>query len=153
MSLIMCLSLIYTPLCLADTPPSVELDFLANGKITGIMEGRPAPYSGVLLDNIAAAKIFIDRKYLEEEWNLRLQYELEKERARLNVIVESQKVSLESLQDRHTLLMRIKDDEIQRLSNVAVSKEDYSTWWAAGGMVIGISLTLAVVFALDAGIN
>ena len=153
-SLFLCVSLAYAPFCYADTPPpSLGLDFLANGKITGIVEGRRAPYSGVLLDNIAAAKIFIDRKYLEEEWNLRLQYELEKERARLNVIVESQKASLESLRDRHTLLMQIKDSEIERLSNIAVNKEDYSTWWAAGGLVAGIGLTLAVVFAVDAGIN
>ena len=49
--------------------------------------------------------------------------------------------------------MQIKDSEIERLSNIAVNKEDYSTWWAVGGLVAGIGLTLAVVFAVDAGTN
>ena len=49
--------------------------------------------------------------------------------------------------------MDIKDEEIKRLSDMAAGKEDYSTWWAVGGVVVGIGLTLAVVFAVDAGVN
>ena len=46
--------------------------------------------------------------------------------------------------------MDIKDEEIKRLSDIAAGKEDYSTWWAVGGVVVGIGITLAVVFAVDA---
>jgi hypothetical protein len=49
--------------------------------------------------------------------------------------------------------MKIKNDEIKRLSDIAAGKKDYTTWWAVGGVVVGIGLTLAVVFAVDAGMN
>ena len=144
-SLVLCFSLAYAPVCLAEDLPK--------GKITGLSKGEHAPYTGVLLDNIAAARFFSDKKYLEEQFDLKLQYELGKQKARLDLTIQSQKASLDALQEKHTTLMDIKDEEIKRLSDIAAGKEDYSTWWAVGGVVVGIGLTLAVVFAVDAGVN
>ena len=144
-SLILCFSLVYAPVCLAENTP------IPKGKITGLSKGEHAPYTGVLLDNIAAAKVFSDKKYLEEQFELKLQYELGKQKARLDLTIQSQKASLDSLQEKHTTLMKLKDDEIKRLSDLAAGKEDYTTWWAAGGIIVGIGLTIAVVYAVDAG--
>ena len=146
-SLILCFSLAYAPVCLAEDTP------IPKGKITGLSKGEHAPYTGVLLDNIAAARVFSDKKYLEEQFDLKLQYELGKQKARLDLTIQSQKASLDALQEKHTTLMDIKDEEIKRLSDIAAGKEDYSTWWAVGGVVVGIGLTLAVVFAVDARTN
>jgi len=49
--------------------------------------------------------------------------------------------------------MKLKDDEIKRLSDLAAGKEDYTTWWAVGGVIVGIGLTIAVVYAVDTGAN
>ena len=144
-SLILCFSLVYAPVCLAEDTP------IPKGKITGLSKGEHAPYTGVLLDNIAAAKIFSDKKYFEEQWELKLQYELGKQKARLDLTIQSQKASLDALQEKHTTLMKLKDDEIKRLSDLAAGKEDYTTWWAVGGVVVGIGLTIAVVYAVDTG--
>tara|TARA_Y100001938_G_C8063066_1_gene418512 strand:- start:1141 stop:1602 length:462 start_codon:yes stop_codon:yes gene_type:complete len=143
-SLILCFSLAYAPICIAENTP------IPKGKITGLSKGEHAPYTGVLLDNIAAARVFSDKKYLEEQFNLKLQYELGKQKARLDLTIQSQKASLDSLQEKHTTLMKLKDDEIKRLSDLAASKEDYTTWWTVGGVVVGIGLTIAVVYAVDA---
>ena len=145
-AIILCFSLAWAPVCFADVP-------LPQGKLTGLNKGEEAPYSGVLLDNIAAARIFTDKKYFEEQWQLKLQYELGKQKASLDLIIQSQKASLDALQEKHISLMKIKNDEINRLSDIAAGKKDYSTWWAVGGVVVGIGLTLAVVFAVDAGVN
>lgn len=145
-AIILCFSLAWAPVCFADTP-------LPQGKITGLKKGEKAPYSGVLLDNIAAAKMFTDKKYFEEQWKLKLEFELGKQKARLDLTIQSQKASLDALQEKHTSLMKIKNDEIKRLSDIAAGKKDYTTWWAVGGVVVGIGLTLAVVFAVDAGMN
>ena len=145
-ALILCFSLAYTPVCLAD-------DMLPKGKITGLSKGEHAPYAGVLLDNIAAARIFSDKKYFEDQWQLKLQYELGKQKARLDLTIQSQKASLDALQEKHTTLMKLKDDEIKRLSDLAAGKEDYTTWWAVGGVIVGIGLTIAVVYAVDAGVS
>ena len=117
------------------------------------MKGQKAPYSGVLLDNVSAARIFTDKKYFEDQWKLKLEYELGKERAKLNLKIETQKASLDALQEKHTTLINLKDKEIERLTEIAAGKEDYSTWWAVGGVLAGIGLTLAVVFAVNAGVN
>ena len=146
-SLILCFSLVYAPVCFAEDTP------IPKGKITGLSKGEHAPYTGVLLDNIAAARVFSDKKYLKEQFDLKLQYELGKQKARLDLTIQSQKASLDALQEKHTTLIDIKDEEIKRLSDIAAGKEDYSTWWAVGGVVVGIGLTLAVVFAVDAGVN
>ena len=143
-ALVLCFSLVYAPVCLAEDP-------LPKGKITGLSKGEHAPYTGVLLDNIAAARVFSDKKYLQEQFDLKLQYELGKQKARLDLTIQSQKASLDSLQEKHATLMKLKDDEIKRLSDIAVGKEDYTTWWAVGGVIVGIGLTIAVVYAVDAG--
>ena len=145
-ALVLCFSLALAPVCFAEEP-------IPKGKITGLMKGQHAPYSGILLDNVSAARIFTDKKYFEDQWKLKLEYELGKERAKLNLKIETQKIALEALQEKHTTLINLKDEEIKRLSDIATGKEDYSTWWAVGGVVVGIGLTLAVVFAVDAGVN
>ena len=137
-SLIVCFSLAAAPVCLAEETP------IPKGKITGLAKGEHAPYTGVLLDNIAAARIFSDKKYFEEQWQLKLQYELGKQKAKLDLTIQSQKASLDSLQEKHSTLMKLKDDEIKRLSDLAAGKEDYTTWWAVGGVIVGIGLTIGI---------
>ena len=58
-----------------------------NGRITGLRYRQPAPYSGVLLNTVAAARLLTNREYTEEQWKLRLNYELAKQRAELNLII------------------------------------------------------------------
>ena len=137
--LICCLALLPV-IALADIPP--------NGRITGLRYNQRAPYSGVLLNTIAAAQLLKEKDYSEEQWNLRLQYELAKQSAELNLIIESQKVSFQALEQKHTTLISIKNSEIERLSSIAVNQNDYSTWWAVGGVVVGIGLTIAVVYGV-----
>ena len=133
-ALVLCFSLALAPVCFAEEP-------IPKGKITGLMKGQHAPYSGILLDNVSAARIFTDKKYFEDQW------------IKLNLKIETQKIALEALQEKHTTLINLKDEEIKRLSDIATGKEDYSTWWAVGGVIVGIGLTLAVVFAVDAGVS
>ena len=147
LALFICFCLVYTPVCFAEDSA------LPKGKITGLSKGEHAPYTGVLLDNIAAARVFSNKKYFEEQWQLKLQYELGKQKAKLDLTIQSQKASLDALQEKHTTLMKLKDDEIKRLSDLATGTEDYTTWWAVGGVLVGIGLTIAVVYAVDAGTN
>ena len=123
------------------------------GKITGLNYGQKAPYTGVLLNSIAAAKLLTDKRFSDEQWKLKLQYELAKESARLNLIIETQKVSYEFLQKKHKTLIDIKNNEIKRLSQIVFNTNDYSIWWASGGIVVGISLTIAVAYAIRTGIK
>lgn len=121
------------------------------GKITGLQAGEKAPYSGVLLNSTAAAKLLAEQNYTRDQWKLKLEYELAKQSTQLNLTIESQKISYVALEKKHWTLMRIKDQELKRLSKIVSNKNDYSIWWASGGVIVGIGLTIAVVYAVHAG--
>ena len=128
-----------------ERPPTV---LSVRPRIMGIKEGEVAPYTGVLLNTIAAARVFTEKNYSNEECRLRIAYEVEREIARVNMLLESTKVSMEFMEKRYVSIISIKDTEIKRLSEVANNNNDYSVWWATGGIVAGIGLTLAVVYGV-----
>ena len=150
-SLLAILCMLFAPMvALADQPePLVP----PNGRITGLRYQQKAPYSGVLLNTVAAARLLTNREYNEEQWKLRLDFELAKQRAELNLIIETQKASYSALQQKHTTLIQIKNDEIERLSEITSNTNDYSVWWATGGVVVGVALTIAVVYAVQPGLK
>ena len=98
LSVVLCLCMAFLPtIVLADEPLLPP-----KGKITGLRYKQPAPYSGVLLNSVAAAKLLTSKDFSEKQWELKLQYELAKLRAELSLVIESQKVSYSSLKDKHT---------------------------------------------------
>jgi len=137
-----CLALLPT-IALADEPLLPPA-----GKITGLRYKQPAPYSGVLLNSVAAAKLLTNKDFSDKQWELKLKYELAKQSALLNLTIESQKISYQALESKHTVLTNIKNDEIERLSKLAANTNDYSTWWATGGVVVGIVLALVTVYGV-----
>lgn len=135
------------PMIAISDPPELP----PQPRITGIQKGEEAPFSGVLLNTIAAAKMFTEKDYSLQQCDLRVRYEVDKEMAKLNAIIQSQRASYESLEKKYETIITIKDREIKRISDIASNTNDYSVWWAAGGVVAGIALTLAVVYAVKAG--
>lgn len=137
--------------CLAYMPTIVFADeplLPPRGKITGLRYKQPAPYSGVLLNSVAAAKLLTSKDFSDKQWQLKLEYELAKQSTRLSLTIESQKVSYQALQAKHKTLIDIKNKEITRLSRIAANTNDYSQWWATGGVVVGIVLTLVTVYGV-----
>lgn len=133
---------------LADTPPASTPD--ETPKVTGIKKGEEAPYSGVLLNTAAAAKIFADKDFSTQECIMRINFEVQKEHLRMQLLLDNTKLSLDIMDNKYTAIIDIKDNEINRLSKVALeNSNNYSTWWAAGGVIAGIALTIAVVYAVD----
>jgi hypothetical protein len=132
------------PLPLLANPPESDPP-----RITGIKEGEPAPYDGVLLNTSAAARTFIDKEYSAKECELRINFEVQKESLRMRLLLDTTRVSLEATEKRYNSIITIKDEEIERLSQIVSDRpNDHSVWWAAGGIVVGIGLTIAVVYAV-----
>ena len=161
-AIILSLMLAFPVVAFADPPPVTETQpessearsetlptvLSVRPRIMGIKEGEVAPYTGVLLNTVAAARIFTEKNYSNEECRLRIAYEVEREIARVNMLLESTKVSMEFMEKRYVSIISIKDTEIKRLSEIASNNNDYSVWWATGGIVMGIGLTLAVVYGV-----
>ena len=133
------------PLPILANPPAE----LPQPTIIGIQKDQPAPFSGVLLNPLAAAQIFAEKDYSTAECDLRVEYAVQKELARVNLLLETTKVSMESMGQRYNSIIQIKDKEIERLSQIASdTPNDYSALWTAGGLIVGIGLTIAVVYAV-----
>lgn len=115
------------------------------GVITEIQKGQQAPFTGVLMDAKAAAKVLTEQKYTAEECRLEMDRELELLRAKLELDLEIAKIKLTSEQDKYQKILNIKEEENKRLQKLALERpNDYSHWWLAGGVGAGIVLSIAV---------
>lgn len=118
------------------------------GNITSLEEGAPAPFSGILLDTTASARLLTDKEYQDEECDIRLTYELEKLKARHAMemgIIESKIVLLE---ETNSSILSLKDSEIARLQEMALKNpNDNANWWFTGGVVAGIVTSVIIFYA------
>jgi len=136
---ILILVLLFPPRAFAEEPRPPT--------IMGIAKGEKAPFNGVLLNETAAAQMFVDRDFTLEECKLKIDFQLGKERAKYDLLLKSTQVSLESLQQKYDSVTALKDKEIERLSKIALEKKnDYSTLWATGGFVVGVGLTIGLFY-------
>lgn len=121
--------------------------FAQEAKITDISKGQKAPFDGVLFNIEAAAKVMAEKKFAEEECRLKIDLELEKLKANLNLQLENKNVTIEANQKKYHSILQIKDQEIKRLTELAIDADgDYSKWWALGGFVSGILVTTGIFF-------
>ena len=103
------------------------------GVITEIQKGQQAPFTGVLMDAKAAAKVLTEQKYTAEECRLEMDRELEILRAKLELDLKISEIKLSSANEKYTSLLSIKEEENKRLQELALkSPNDYSHWWFAG---------------------
>ena len=130
----------------ADPP---DPDVAPQPQIKSIAKGETVPFSGVLLNPAAAAKIFTERSFSNEECTLKISYAVQKESLRLKLLLDSSQASMDSMEQKYTSLLTIKDQEIKRLSKVASEKGDYSSWWFAGGVIAGIITSVTIVYAVN----
>ena len=115
------------------------------GVITEIQKGSPAPFTGVLMDPAAAAKVLTDQKYTAEECRIEMDRELELLRAKLELDLKITNAKLIGSQERLTQILKIKNEEIERLQQLALDRpNDYTLWWLTGGVVGGIVLTVSI---------
>ena len=81
------------------------------GVITEIQKGQQAPFTGILMDAKAAAKVLTDQKYTAEECKIEMDRELELLRAKLELDLKISNIKLASTQDKYEQLLNIKEEE------------------------------------------
>ena len=123
---------------MATSPVTVYADETAlSGKVTSLVLGEEAPYTGILLDPVASSKMLVDNKYIKLELELQLRKEFAKELADKRLAFDLLKVEYDGLKKVHDETVKIKDE----------MSSDYSEWWLAGGVALGIMLSVAVFYA------
>ena len=104
------------------------------GQVTALSLNEKAPFSGVLLDPIAAAKMIVNQKYLRAEIELELRKEYQKELSGKRLSFDLLKVDYDSLKKIYEETLLIKNEQINDLS-IFVEKEisnDNNHWFAFG---------------------
>ena len=119
------------------------------GQVTALSLNEKAPFSGGLLDPIAAAKMIVNQKYLRAEIELELRKEFQKELSDKRLSFDLLKVDYDSLKKIYEETLLIKNEQINDLS-IFLEKEisnDNNHWFTFGGMIAGIVLSVAVFYA------
>jgi hypothetical protein len=147
------LLLIWTPTALADEPtpePTVATTSLSAGKISQLSKGQRAPFAGVLLSNDAAARLYSDIKFSEDECRLRLNKELQTLSIKLNAEIQALTLRLDVETKRTESLVRIKSERIEFLEKNFTPSPWYESgeFWFAMGVVGGILITVGAGYAI-----
>ncbi len=135
-----------------DTPPPrVDTTTINLGKVTQMRKGQHAPFSGILLSDTAAAKLFADLKFTERECQLRLTRELRINTLQLTSQIDALKLRLDVETTRSTSLLAVKDQRIKFLEENWRPTPWYESgeFWFAMGIVGGILITVASGYAIS----
>lgn len=121
---------------------------LDSGNFTRLGAGESAEFDSWCYDDLANSQIISKIKFADQRCSLKVEHELDKERARLNLAIGNLELRIETLQEQNEEITKIKDTEINRLTEI-VSKapNDYSVWWATGGFVSGVIVSLLIFSA------
>lgn len=118
-------------------------------KFTRLERGGYAPFAGTLFNPAATAEIITRHQYSLMECDLRVEYEVAQAQATMQLQLDSLQISYDALSERHTLLMDIKNNEIDTYRQMALKQpNDNSNLWLAGGVVVGIGLSLGTLYAV-----
>jgi len=143
LSIVISLSIVLAPLQ-TKAQETEELE----GQITVMQANQKAPYTGILLDPIAAAKINTDKKYSLMEYELKLNYELKKIEADYTLRLSTLQARYDSLKESSDSIIGIKTEEIARLQEIATeSPNDYAALWVTLGLVTGALLSIGIFYA------
>ena len=116
------------------------------GQVTSLAFNEKAPYSGVLLDPIAASKMIINQKYLRAEIELELRKEFQQDLSNKRLAYDLLKVDHDSLKKIYEETLSLKNEQIVDLNRLLEKEmgDDNQEWWIFGGTLLGIVLSVVV---------
>ena len=119
------------------------------GRYTRLSEGSASPFDAWCFDDPAFAIIKARLDTMREACNLEVQNAIEQEQAKYSLKIKNLELRLDTHKKETDNIILIKDQEIKKLEQAALKRpNDYSIWWASGGVVVGVLGTLAIVFAV-----
>ncbi len=117
-------------------------------KVADIRQGQKAPYNGVLYNYEAYAVLLTVKEKGQLECSLQLNHSLAKEKAKCDMLTSTVKASLEATEKKYDAILKIKNEEMERLHKLVMDKpNDYNNWWFAGGFLGGVALSMGIFYA------
>jgi hypothetical protein len=121
------------------------------GKFTFIQENEPSPFVGTLFDPEATARLLANNKFLKEEYDLKLGFELSKQEREFNLKLEQLQITLDTQKEKYEATLELKNTEIEQLNKIIAKKPGSNAmiWGIVGGFVAGAASTVAIVHAVN----
>ena len=123
--------------------------YAQDNTVLSVKKGDPVPFDGVLLSLDAAAKVLNDKRFTDEECDLRLEYQLNLLKENYELQLDFKDIEITSWKDRYESMMILKTAENDRLTALIVKqKPSQGPLWVALGFGVG-TLTSLCIFALS----
>ena len=117
----------------------------SEGKFTFLQENEPSPFVGTLFDPEATARLLANNKFIKEEYDLRLGFELKKQEKTFNLQIEQLQITLDTERQKCETIISVKDQQIQNLNDLLSKKPTMAAWHGyLGGFLIGSAATLVI---------
>ena len=144
-SLFCCFMLIF-PASAISSPP---------GKVTDIKKGDPAPFSGVLLTNDVATRLYLDTKFSQKACDLQYGEKLEILNSKCERDVGLEKSKLNITTNKFEKIINAKNDRISFLEKRWAPRPWYesNSFWLSMGVISGILITVSTGYALSAAVS
>ena len=129
-------------------PAPIFAETLEEAKYTHLDTGEVAPFAGTLFNPPALAELLSEKTLSDEECDLEVEYQVSRARTEMQLKIDSLQISYDALEEKHQLLMDIKNNEINTYREMALDQPNKNNqWWLVGGVVVGIGLSLGTFYA------
>ena len=130
-------------LCLALCIPAQAQ---ATPQFTLLGKNQAAPFKGALFNPEAIAEVLARSQFTEDQYKLKLGYELEKQKLEHTLAVDTLNLRLNSISEEYSIVVTAKDREINDLHKLIKNHSPATNiWWTLGGATIGIATTAFIV--------
>ena len=117
-------------------------------KVVTLAKDQKAPFAGTLLNPAAVAHTIAEQEGIANQCKLTQEYLERREKAKCDLLVATAKARADASKTTLDSIVRIKDEEIERLNKVALDRPNrYNHWWFAGGVVAGIITSITIFYA------
>jgi len=123
----------------------------SEGNFSFVQKNQLAPFTGTLFDPDATARLLANHKFLKEEYELRLGFELEKQEKKFELDIEQLNISLKTQQEYYDSIIVTKNTEIEQLNKIIKKKPGTNAllWGIAGGFAVGVAATIGITYAVN----
>jgi len=122
----------------------------AEGRVVRIKKGEMAIFDGSLMDDEAVASIITDKNNQEKKCKLEIDYLTMRQKSECELENGKTKIDLSISQRKLEEITKIKNDEINRLREIASKNPNSnSILWMSLGVAGGILLSLGTFFAVS----
>jgi len=117
------------------------------GVFSILNKGDIVEFDGTLFDPTATGVLLTEQENLEEQFKLKLDLELGKEKAKNKLDIDNLKINLKTQEETSKIIIEEKDKELEKLRDMALNSNDYSWLYIGGGFLAGVALTALSVYA------